>query len=103
MEIGKGWTKTKEQTKETYISCVFDDTFLELCPNLKNCGLILRHIAPSDRKSEKSPHWTVRLFAKQEQTKADTTNAEETIKAEAIADTENQVDVIEFSEEEIPF
>lgn len=86
MEIGKGWTKTKEQTKETYISCVFDDTFVELCPNLKNCGLILRHI--SDRKTEKSPHWTVRLFAKKEQ---------ETTKEE----TNNQVEVIEFGETEI--
>lgn len=102
MEIGKGWTKTKEQTKETYISCVFDDTFLELCPSLKNCGLILRHISPDDRKTDKSPHWTVRLYAKQENKQPNTQATEEAIKAEAITE-QNQVEVIEYGEEEIPF
>lgn len=96
MEIGKGWTKTKEQTKETYISCVLDDTFVALCPQLKDCGLILRHISPTDRKSEKSPHWTIRLY-KQNDQRADIKQAEQSIQEEATKES------LEDLEVEIPF
>lgn len=94
MEIGKGWTKTKEQTKETYISGVIDDTFKAFCPQLENCGFIIKHIAPTDRKSDKSPNWTIHVYKQNDVKNNDLKQVEQSIQEEAS---------LEDMEVEIPF
>ena len=65
MRIGNAWTKTSKDkdgnATGTYISTALDETFLELCPQLKGCNLSLSHIPADERKSENSPSWYVSL------------------------------------------
>lgn len=62
MKIGGAWTRTSEKTKKTFIAVVFDKEFLELCPQLKECGMMLNYVSPEERTSDKAPGWTVNLI-----------------------------------------
>lgn len=91
MKIGAGWTKTKKETNETYISICLDEVFGVIFPPLrfiiKDCFLTLRHIPQSDRKSENSPGWSLNITIKKDKDKNQNVSESEEL----------------ISEEEIPF
>lgn len=66
MRIGSAWTNKTKEGEKPFISVVFDEAFLELCPQLKNCNMLCSYIDPADRKSEKWPSWNVNLIAKKD-------------------------------------
>lgn len=85
IKAGCAWTRKNEKTNKLFIPIVFDETFLELCPQLKNCKMVLNHIEPEDRKSDKSPGWYLYLASNDEKSskKQDNTEAEQAIKEDA--------------------
>ena len=97
LTIGNGWTKTKEAKEgqkqgDIYISFVLDDTLTELIPQLKNCGLIANYVPNDQRKSDKSPTWVLKLYARNNSTSDKKTDeSEKVIKG----------DIQEYAEEEI--
>lgn len=103
MRIGSGWTRTKkDDAGKTFIAIALDDSFKELCPQLKNCSLILSYISPEDRKSEKAPGWALNLMKDDENKKTqnkDAVTAEKEIQQEGSKASEGS----EIGDEEIPF
>lgn len=103
MRIGSGWTRTKrDDAGKTFIAIALDDSFKELCPQLKNCSLILSYISPEDRRSEKAPGWALNLMKDDEDKKSqnkDVASAEKEIQQEASKPTGGS----EIGDEEIPF
>ena len=60
MQIGSGFMKTSKNGKQ-YISIAFDKGALALIPILNNIRLTLWFVKPEDRKSDKSPQWSLSL------------------------------------------
>ncbi len=63
MNIGSAWAKTSDKGTK-FSSVALDETFLELCPQLKNCTLTLFYVKEEDRKSDKSPTYQLVLNRK---------------------------------------
>lgn len=102
MRIGGGWTRTSEKNGKTFISIAFDKEFLELCPQLKECGMMLSYVSPEDRKSEKAPGWTVNLIKNDDNSnkKQNTAAAEQAIQQEGATQAADEATV---GDEEIPY
>ena len=60
MQIGYAYSGTSKNGK-TYISIRFDKGVLALIPILNNIRLTLWFISKENRKSEKSPSWSLEL------------------------------------------
>lgn len=73
MQGGGGWNKKTEDGKN-YISIKIDDVLKVLCPALNDLNINLWEI--TDRKSDKSPHWTL-LVQKKEVKKTESTENSE--------------------------
>lgn len=63
MRIGNAWSKNADDGS-TYISVALDETVIALCPELKNVNISLSYVKQTDRKSEKSPDWTISMTAR---------------------------------------
>ncbi len=102
MRIGGAWTRTSEKTGKTFISLLFDKEFLELCPQLKECGMMLSYVSPEDRKSEKAPGWVVNLIKNDDNygKNKNVADAEQAIQQEGVAvQSSNET----MDSEEIPY
>ena len=85
MQIGSGFGGKTENGKD-YINIALDKALCEMFPVLKNLSLTLWFTPKGERKSEKSPAWSLvarEPFKKDDTQKAETT-AEETVADEEI-------------------
>lgn len=82
MKIGNIWNKTSENNNR-FLSFSLDEAFLALYPQFKSLSLVAFYIPEKERKSDKSPSYSLHLVIKENKTKEES--------------------VIEFAEVDIPF
>lgn len=86
MNIGSGFGGETEKGKK-YINIALDKALLELVPALKNVSLTLWFVPKDERKSEKSPNWTLSArepFVKDDSKKEETSSQSESVDDEEI-------------------
>lgn len=82
MKIGNIWNKISKNDNR-FLSFSLDEAFLALYPQFKSLSLVAFYIPEKERKSDKSPSYSLHLVLKENKTKEE--------------------NVVEFAEDDIPF
>lgn len=82
MKIGNIWNKISKNDNK-FLSFSLDEAFLELYPQFKSLSLVAFYIPEEERKSDKSPSYTLHLMSRKNKTEEES--------------------VVDFTEVDIPF